>query len=96
MSLRFCVPAADILERVRETKAQVELDKRQRRGNVAGAFALRLRLGPMALRPPAIIRGKNIVLVDDVYTTGATMGECARILKKAGAKEVWGMVLALD
>lgn len=89
LSLRFAVPVVSILERVRETKAQVELNKKQRRVNVARAFRLKDELREK-------VSGKNFVLVDDVYTTGATMNECAKLLKHAGAKEVWGMVLALD
>ena len=38
--------------------------------------------------------GEHVVIIDDVITTGATLGECAKVLKKSGAKEVWGLVVA--
>lgn len=50
-----------------------------------GAFFLKLNMN---------VKGKDLILVDDVYTSGATMNECAKVLKKAGASTVWGMVLA--
>lgn len=77
---------SEILERITETKAQVGLDKKERKANVKGVFVL---------KPKANIRGKDLVLVDDVYTSGATMQEAARVLKQAGAGEVWGMTIAL-
>ncbi len=69
--------------RVKATKAQTDLDEETRKQNPAGAF-----------RAARGFSGKNILLVDDVYTTGATMNECARVLKEAGATEVWGFVVA--
>lgn len=45
-------------------------------------------------RPQNDIYGNNFILVDDVYTSGATMGECCRVLKRAGAGEVWGLCVA--
>lgn len=56
-----------------------------RRANVLGAFSL---------PDPALVRGKTVLLVDDVVTTGATLSECARLLLTAGAKEVCAVTLA--
>ena len=76
------------LRRIRRTASQVGLSRGQRRGNVADAFAV----APTAA---ARIRGKRILLVDDVITTGATLGACARVLKEAGAVEVDCLALAI-
>lgn len=67
------------LGRVRETQSQTGLSAEQRRANVRGAFRV--------LRPAAIA-GKDIVLIDDVFTTGTTVRECARVLRRAGAARV--------
>ncbi len=68
------------LRRTRETQSQTGLTRHQRRANLRGAFA--------ALRPEPIA-GREILLVDDVYTTGTTASECARVLRRAGAAEVY-------
>lgn len=73
------------LVRQRETASQTGLTRHQRRANVRGAFA--------AVRHGAV-QGKSILLVDDVMTTGTTAGECARVLMKAGAKEVFVATVA--
>lgn len=67
------------LVRQRETVSQTGLTRHQRRANVRGAFAV--------VRPQAVA-GRNILLVDDVMTTGTTAGEGARMLLRAGAKQV--------
>jgi ComF family protein len=67
------------LERVRPTRPQVELTPDERKANIRGAFAV---------RRPERIEDKTVLLVDDVFTTGATVSECARVLRKAGANEV--------
>lgn len=73
------------LVRVRATPPQVDLTEARRRDNVRHAFAV---------RDPSKIRGRRILLIDDVMTTGATVDECARVLKRAGARRVDVLVLA--
>jgi competence protein ComFC len=70
----------DLLARVRHTRRQALLPRERRAENVRGAFAV---------RPGARVAGAGILLVDDVVTTGETIGECARVLRAAGAREVW-------
>ena len=74
----------DTLRRVRPTQAQTELDARSRRRNVRGAFAL---VAGSAL--PA-----HVAVLDDVMTTGATLAECVRVLKRAGVQTVDAWALA--
>jgi ComF family protein len=76
-----------LLQRARFTKTQVGLTHDQRRRNVAGAFSV-----PSGRRHRLI--GRNVLLVDDVITTGATAEACARALKRAGATRVDVLVLA--
>jgi competence protein ComFC len=73
------------LRRVRNVPPQTSLEAEDRRRNVARAFAPGPR-GPL--------RGLTVLLVDDVYTTGSTAGECCRVLRRAGAKEVRVVTLA--
>lgn len=86
MSERHGTPlSCDNLVRVRPTRPQVELSGAERIKNVAGAFAL--------LRP-AEVDSRHVLLVDDVFTTGATLNECAIVLKNAGAVRVTAFTLA--
>ncbi len=81
---RFGLPViADRLYRSRATTPQSELAKSARRQNVKGAFACR----------PGPWPGRHIALIDDVVTTGATVAECARVLKRTGVKhiQVWAL-----
>jgi ComF family protein len=71
--------------RIRATAPQVQLTEAQRRRNVARAFRV--------VRPQRV-RGQRVLLFDDVYTTGATVGECSRVLLQAGARGVDVLVLA--
>lgn len=77
----------DALERVRDTPAQYELTVRERRDNLRRAFRV---------KDGAAVQGKRILLLDDIFTTGVTMDECAQALQKAGARSVCGLALASD
>lgn len=82
----LCVPLSPrALARLRHTPQQALLDRRDRLRNVASAFYV--------LRPKAV-RGRRVVLVDDVVTTGATLEACADALLRAGAEEVTALVVA--
>jgi ComF family protein len=77
--------ASGLLLRVRDTHSQIGLTSHQRRENLGGAFAV---------SDSRAVSGREIVLVDDVYTTGSTVSECARVLKRAGACRVWVATVA--
>ena len=77
--------AEDVLTRRRDTRSQFELNPHSRRVNLDGAFAV---------DASRITPGCEVLLVDDIYTTGATARECARVLRKAGARKVWVATLA--
>jgi len=86
ISERFSVPLLyDNLLRLRSTRPQVELSGHERAENVKGAFGL---------ARPSEVREKRILLIDDVFTTGATMNECAKVLKEADAASVTVLTLA--
>lgn len=72
------------LKRIKNTKPQFKLKAWQRKGNIKGAFSL---TKPYTLNP-------NILLIDDVWTTGSTLKECCYILKRGGAKNVWALTIA--
>lgn len=76
---------ADVLVRTRNTESQTGLGKKARRENILKAFSI---------ADPSRITGRKVLLVDDVYTTGATLEECAGILVRAGAAGVFVLTLA--
>lgn len=71
---------AKILERRRDTQSQTGLTRHQRRENIRGAFFV---------STPEALSGREVLVVDDVFTTGTTVSECARVLLRAGASKVW-------
>ena len=74
-----------LLKRVVHTPPQVSLKGKQREVNIKGVFELNQELGQKNL---------NLVIFDDVWTTGSTLKESGRILKKVGFKKIWGLTLA--
>jgi len=84
LSKRLTVSGADALVRKKDTKSQARLPRKERLENMIDAFQCRDR---------EFICDKNILLIDDVLTTGSTLNECARILKNSGAKRVYGAVV---
>ena len=68
------------IRRVKDTRSQFELTPKGRRRNLQGAFAV---------ADGSLLLGREVLLVDDIYTTGATARACSRILRRAGASKVW-------
>ncbi|KKQ34512.1 MAG: Phosphoribosyltransferase [Microgenomates group bacterium GW2011_GWA2_37_6] len=117
LSKKFGFPVFNCLIRIKETRTQVGLSKKDRKKNVEDVFAI--ARGPVSLHPrptsspdaptagarrgsPALttprfsLEGKNVILVDDVLTTGATMSEASSILKRNGAAKVWAIAFAKE
>ena len=78
---------AALLVRTRETAPLYEHTREERRRELRGAFAV---------AAGADVRGRDILLVDDIMTTGTTLMECARVLKRAGARQIYAFVLASE
>ena len=76
-------PAYDLLERRRSTESSYTLSRRGRRRNLAGAFKATQQLA-----------GREVLLIDDIFTSGATARECAKVLVRAGASKVWVATVA--
>ncbi len=77
------IPVLSALHRTKRTQDQTKLSRQARLANVRGAF-----------RVASVVRGKKLLLIDDVTTTGATMEECRRVLAQAGASEISAAVVA--
>ena len=86
LARRLNVPIWGMLKKTRDTKAQSMLkDKSQRRANIAGAYTLSHGID---------ITGMNILLIDDVVTTGSTLSECAKVLLLGGAERIYCATVA--
>ena len=77
----------DTLIKVKKTQVQSTLTKSKRMENIKDAFGI---------KNSDKIKNKKIILVDDIYTTGSTVNECSKVLKKAGAKEICVVTIAKD
>lgn len=74
-----------ILRKIRLTSPQVKFSGAKRRENLKNSFVFTKKINFL---------GRTLIIVDDVTTTGTTLNECARVLRKAGAKKVWGLVVS--
>ena len=80
------IPAEyNVLKKIRRTLPQTKCNSAERKRNVKGAFGV---------SSSEKIKGKRVILIDDIYTTGSTMKECAKVLLKAGAKSVDALTVA--
>lgn len=86
LSQKFALPMLDCLERIKNTQTQVGLSKDEREDNIHGAFVLKQGVELTGI--------EQVFLVDDVVTSGATLKEAAKVLKKAGIENVWGVTFA--
>jgi len=88
-TLSHCLnlPTASVLDRVKSTKTQKDLKRKERITNMRGAFNL---------KKDAKVLDKNFILIDDVTTTGSTLSEAVKVLKRNGAAKVWCLTLARD
>lgn len=82
--MRFTLASATVV-RQRATESQAGLTPRQRRQNVRGAFVV---------PDPEAVTGRNVLVIDDIMTTGATVRSVAQVLLRAGAAKVWVATLA--
>lgn len=84
------IPSISILRRIKETKPQYGLKKAERKENMKGAFEVTSQLATINTH------ARTAVLVDDILTTGSTMLEAAKVLKRKGFEKVWGVAFAKD
>jgi len=89
LSKKFNIKTLSVLKRVKKTVSQVGLSKIDRRKNIKDSFEINEDL-------KSVTKDHYIFLVDDVFTTGSTLIEASKALKRHGAKKVWGLTLARD
>lgn len=82
---KYKIQTKSLLIKIKDTEPQSSLNREKRLLNIRGVFTL---------AKDAKLNGENIILIDDITTTGATLGEACLTLKKGGAKTVWGIALA--
>ncbi|MBI4097032.1 MAG: ComF family protein [Candidatus Levybacteria bacterium] len=87
LAKRLGLTSANLLQRTRNTSSQFRLSRKERQENISRAFS------PIS-KNRVQIEGKELFLVDDVVTSGATLVEAAKVLKRGGAKAVFGLALA--
>lgn len=92
LSEKFSLPVVNVLERVKETKPQFGLKREERIKNIAGAFGV----NNLTIKQFSNSTIQSAFLVDDILTTGTTLFEAAKVLKRNGFTKVWGLSLTRD
>lgn len=92
LAKKFMLPRANLLKRVKKTQTQVGLKLEQRRKNVKNAFEMN---SPLIINSSSF-KKTGVFLVDDIVTSGSTLSEAAKVLKRNGAGKVYGITLARD
>ncbi len=87
LGLACALPCRNLLTKITNTESQTKLNREQRKKNVINSFRI---------DPEVSVKEITVLLVDDVSTTGATLKECARVLKRHGARIVWGVAVAQE
>lgn len=87
LSKKSGIKEEKILQKTKQTKTQSLLKPEERKQNIENAFCI---------KNTELVKDRNIILLDDIYTTGATVNEISKILKDAGAKSVFVLVIAKD
>lgn len=90
---RLNIPLMDVLVRVKDTESQTRLGRRERAANLQGAFCLGEDAMPPGSKERAISQVKSLLLVDDIFTSGATMNEAARVLRQGGVEILYAAVI---
>lgn len=86
-----------LIKRIKHTKQQAKLKKEQRILNIQNAFKIidiTTSNSPLVKGRERGCQNKNFIIIDDIYTTGSTVSEIAKVLKNNGAKEIWCLVIA--
>lgn len=86
---KFNLEVIDCLNRIKDTRSQVGLNKKERQENIKRAFKLKEKYS-------ANFKNQRVILVDDVLTTGSTFSEAAKVLKHSGVRQVWAVALAKE
>lgn len=92
LSDKFQIPVLNAIVKIKDTKSQVGLTRQERRDNISGVFSLDSKFMISKLS----LKNANVLLVDDVLTTGATFSEACKVLKKAGVGKVWAVAFAKE
>lgn len=84
--------STDFIIRNRNTTPQADLNNTERKTNLKNAFSISKKILKKGEAKP--LENQNIILVDDVFTTGSTMQNCARLLKQLGVSKIWALTIA--